>query len=707
MKRAFTSPGGRAGLFLAGVILCAVAFWTGLITLSQWDNLWVSGSYADSYSISRVVQFYDYYAGEIVGLLQQEKWDGKLSYTDRKRLENLKSMLAPENTNYRVEIHTQDGIPLYTNLPEGTSMDSMSAVVLWEQTLTRGEELHESDYTVYDESSDRSGLMIYLADGTYVFSDPADFVGQYNGYGYRGDSEGLGWSGSYRQAMDSRVETVPLTIQSGVQWPLTADDYFRSDFVNYQIFQTYLPAISGTAVGTLLCALWCLWALCRSAGYRRGEEKIHLSFQDRIPLDLYLLLVGLLLSLLLSGGDSIIYSINQAAPRLTPFVGLGIFTMAGSVLFLSVTQTLAVRWKAGHMFRNTLIWRLCRWLGRMIGEAAANWSVTKRPVKTFLLYLLGTAITTPTVVLVPIYQGYVLWRLCRWMRQWQAIREGTERIVGGEPDYKIDTDGMYRDLREHAGQLNDLGAAIGSAVEERLKSERFKAELITNVSHDLKTPLTSIINYVDLLKKVDIQDPKAREYIAVLDRKSQRLKKLTEDLVEASKASTGSLTVVREKLGFTQLLDQALGEYQEKFEKSGLTPVLTTTDHELYVEADGRHLWRIIDNLLGNCVKYALPGTRVYLDVRSWEGSVVLSVKNISRDPLNIPAEQLMERFVRGDVSRTTEGSGLGLSIARSLTELQGGAFRLDIDGDLFKAVVTFPEYREPEALEKPQTEQP
>ena len=707
MKRAFTSPGGRAGLFLAGVILCAVAFWTGLITLSQWDNLWVSGSYADSYSISRVVQFYDYYAGEIVGLLQQEKWDGKLSYTDRKRLENLKSMLAPENTNYRVEIHTQDGIPLYTNLPEGTSMDSMSAVVLWEQTLTRGEELHESDYTVYDESSDRSGLMIYLADGTYVFSDPADFVGQYNGYGYRGDSEGLGWSGSYRQAMDSRVETVPLTIQSGVQWPLTADDYFRSDFVNYQIFQTYLPAISGTAVGTLLCALWCLWALCRSAGYRRGEEKIHLSFQDRIPLDLYLLLVGLLLSLLLSGGDSIIYSINQAAPRLTPFVGLGIFTLAGSVLFLSVTQTLAVRWKAGHMFRNTLIWRLCRWLGRMIGEAAANWSVTKRPVKTFLLYLLGTAITTPTVVLVPIYQGYVLWRLCRWMRQWQAIREGTERIVGGEPDYKIDTDGMYRDLREHAGQLNDLGAAIGSAVEERLKSERFKAELITNVSHDLKTPLTSIINYVDLLKKVDIQDPKAREYIAVLDRKSQRLKKLTEDLVEASKASTGSLTVVREKLGFTQLLDQALGEYQEKFEKSGLTPVLTTTDHELYVEADGRHLWRIIDNLLGNCVKYALPGTRVYLDVRSWEGSVVLSVKNISRDPLNIPAEQLMERFVRGDVSRTTEGSGLGLSIARSLTELQGGAFRLDIDGDLFKAVVTFPEYREPEALEKPQTEQP
>ena len=204
---------------------------------------------------------------------------------------------------------------------------------------------------------------------------------------------------------------------------------------------------------------------------------------------------------------------------------------------------------------------------------------------------------------------------------------------------------------------------------------------------------------MDLLKKEDIPSPRAREYLAVLDRKSQRLKKLTEDLVEASKASTGSLTVVRERLGFTQLLDQALGEYQEKFEKSGLTLVLTTPDHELYVEADGRHLWRIIDNLLGNCVKYAMPGTRVYLDVKGWDGSVCLSVKNVSKDPLNIPAEQLMERFVRGDLSRTTEGSGLGLSIARSLTELQGGAFRLEIDGDLFKAVVTFPECGEEPAL--------
>ena len=276
------------------------------------------------------------------------------------------------------------------------------------------------------------------------------------------------------------------------------------------------------------------------------------------------------------------------------------------------------------------------------------------------------------------------------------IRTGTRAIVGGRPDTVIDTAGMQRfpDLAEHAEQLNDLGSAINSAVEERMKSERMKAELITNVSHDLKTPLTSIINYVDLLKKEDIPNEKAQEYIGVLDRKSQRLKKLTEDLVEASKASTGALNVERERLGVTQLVSQALGEYSEKLSAAGLTPVVTLPEEEVFVYADGRHFWRILDNLMGNCVKYAMPGTRVYLDVTAWDGRVTLLLKNISATQLNVAPEQLMERFVRGDESRTTEGSGLGLSIARSLTELQDGTFRVEVDGDLFKAVVSFPEMK-------------
>ena len=204
--------------------------------------------------------------------------------------------------------------------------------------------------------------------------------------------------------------------------------------------------------------------------------------------------------------------------------------------------------------------------------------------------------------------------------------------------------------------------------------------MITNVSHDLKTPLTSIINYVNLLKSTSQTDPKAVEYIEVLDRKSQRLKKLTEDLVEASKASTGVLSVTREKIGMAQLVDQALAEWEERLEAQKLTLVTTLPEGETWVYADGRHLWRVIDNLLSNCAKYALEGTRVYLDLERGKGQVVLSVKNISREPLNVPAERLMERFIRGEESRSTEGSGLGLSIARSLTELQGGTFELAVD---------------------------
>ena len=272
----------------------------------------------------------------------------------------------------------------------------------------------------------------------------------------------------------------------------------------------------------------------------------------------------------------------------------------------------------------------------------------------------------------------------------KRLRTGASKIAQGDMNYSIDTKYMHGDLLDHANDLNSIRDGISKAVNERMKSEHFKTELITNVSHDIKTPLTSIVNYVDLLSKEDIENEKAKEYIEVLQRQSARLKKLTEDLVEASKASTGNLAVNLERCELGVLLDQTAGEYGEKLSAQGLELILKKPEESVTVMADGRHLWRILDNLMNNICKYAQPGTRVYLNLEKRENKAVMTFRNVSKYQLNISGDELMERFVRGDSSRNTEGSGLGLSIARSLAQLQGAQLDLLVDGDLFKVTVTF-----------------
>ena len=239
--------------------------------------------------------------------------------------------------------------------------------------------------------------------------------------------------------------------------------------------------------------------------------------------------------------------------------------------------------------------------------------------------------------------------------------------------------------------LNNISNGLENAVQERMKSERMKAELITNVSHDIKTPLTSIINYVDLLKKEDIANEKANEYINILDNKSQRLKKLTEDLIEASKVSTGNVSLNLEKINIVELIKQAIGEFEDKFQNKNLQIIVNCQENEININADSRYMYRIVENLFSNIYKYALENSRVYIDISIVDGTnVVIEMKNISKDKLNISADELMQRFVRGDRSRNTEGSGLGISIAQNLTELQNGTFELKLDGDLFKVKLTF-----------------
>lgn len=297
----------------------------------------------------------------------------------------------------------------------------------------------------------------------------------------------------------------------------------------------------------------------------------------------------------------------------------------------------------------------------------------------------------PYVILYGIFKigegAAVVWTLY----QVHQLHEGSKRIALGDLTNPVDTSKMFWKFKEHGENINKVGDGIQRAVQERMKSEHFKTELITNVSHDIKTPLTSIINYVDLIKKEDVQDEKVQVYVDVLDRQSARLKKLIEDLMEASKASTGNLAVNLEECDIEVLLTQVIGEFEERLEKNQLEVVIDKPDHPVKMMADGRHMWRVLDNLLNNACKYSLPGSRVYVSLQQNASEAVITFKNISKTALNIPSEELMERFVRGDSSRNTEGSGLGLSIAQSLTELMRGNMKLEIDGDLFKVTLRFP----------------
>lgn len=295
---------------------------------------------------------------------------------------------------------------------------------------------------------------------------------------------------------------------------------------------------------------------------------------------------------------------------------------------------------------------------------------------TFLWFVEKLALTALVV--------YALWCAVK-------LRDAARAIANGDMSAAVDISHMRGELRAHGEDINNIRGGISRAVEERMRSERFRTELITNVSHDIKTPLTSIINYVDLMEKEEPENEKTREYLEVIDRQSARLKKLIDDLMEASKASTGNLAVRLERCELGVLINQTVGEYQERLSDRGLELVTAKPDETVTVMADGRHMWRIFDNLMNNILKYAQSGTRVYLTLEKEGGDAVLIFRNISRARLELSGEELTERFVRGDVSRNSEGNGLGLSIAKSLAELQHGMLDIFVDGDLFKVVLRLP----------------
>ena len=514
-----------------------------------------------------------------------------------------------------------------------------------------------------------------------------------------------------------RTGDIPVTgwwgemAQDGVVFrSYIAADYPAQDSVYWalRIYDVMAEFAPNAAVVVTVCALaelLFLVFLARAAGRRVGREETVAGWQEKIPFDLYAAVVLGGSAMLVAAAASGTENTFQGFEPIMIAVVLACCA-AAYALFLAFWMTLCARVKLGRWWENTVccwLLRLCRrilrWCWRVLCRA---WGALAGFVRGIpLVWRTAVGCCVIGVLLFALESnhadGLLLMLIallsvaaCLLSMQLRRLQKGGEALAAGDLTSQVDTSHMYFDLKRHGENLNAISRGMSIAVEQRLKSERLKTELITNVSHDIKTPLTSIVNYVDLLQREHTPEQE-REYLAVLDRQAHKLKKLTVDLVEMSKASTGNIPCHIARRSVRELIDQTVGEYAEKLSAARLEPVVTLPDEELYCLCDGALMWRVLDNLLSNACKYACAGTRLYIAARREGETVAFSFKNISRDALNIDPDELMERFVRGDSSRTTEGSGLGLNIAKGLVELQKGTFSIAIDGDLFKVGFILP----------------
>ena len=481
--------------------------------------------------------------------------------------------------------------------------------------------------------------------------------------------------------------------------------YWATEIAYAMMYAVYLLIILSLAV-TILCFVF----LLNAAGHRPKKPGVTPAWTTAIPFDLLtaaIILLGVsgiwLCDYVMWGGINEVFSIIIVA----------LVVAADAVMVLLWLMSAALRIKLKTVFTNTLIfmclrlcWRGIKWCLRAIG---LGWSSLRRFGervalfwKAALVFVMLCVLEFAVIMMTQWNTGLevLFWLLGRLVllaalvyvcHILNEMYKCGRAVSEGDMSCAVDTRFMPSQFREHAENMRSLSNAVNNAVEQRMVSERMKTELITNVSHDLKTPLTSLINYSDLICRESCDNPKISEYAEVLHRQSERMKRLIDDLVEASKASSGNLDVALAPCEAGVLLMQVAGEYEQRLGEKGLNLVAGQPVHPVVIMADGRRLWRVMDNLMNNICKYALPGTRVYLTLEDVGGEAVLSFKNTSRDQLNLSPEELMERFVRGDASRGSDGSGLGLSIARSLTELQGGKMELVCDGDLFKVVLRFP----------------
>ena len=516
------------------------------------------------------------------------------------------------------------------------------------------------------------------------------------------DSENIKYNYSFIYAMEKQTDTSYSIIDYDIytSCDLSSMEEYSAYGINETLYTYMLENRTQPIYATILSIglliiiiIYLFWSI----GHKEGEVGITLNSIDKIPYEILVFVCLMILSVALA----VVVNIGGTINYVILLVGiLGYLLCYAMCAVIGVTTIKRI--KAKKFIKSFLIYKIGKWcfdkIQGWLRTINQNATENKRIFWYYLLFIIISIMLASlfyTGIAIILLIGFWIWayyQIKKYILEQEKIKNALKDIYEGKSnDVHLNESELKGALKEMAIYVNDIASGFSNAINESLKSERLKTELITNVSHDIKTPLTSIINYVDLLKKENIQDEKVKEYIDILDKKSQRLKKLTEDLVEASKVSSGNVKLNLENINIKELFNQTIGEFKDRFEEKNLIIETTIPNDNIKINADSRYLYRIIENLFSNITKYALEGSRVYIDIIEKEKIVDISIKNISKDKLNISSDELMQRFVRGDKSRYTEGSGLGLSIAKSLTELQGGTFDIIIDGDLFKVHIIWP----------------
>ena len=516
------------------------------------------------------------------------------------------------------------------------------------------------------------------------------------------DSENIKYNYSFIYAMEKQTDTSYSIIDYDIytSCDLSSMEEYSAYGINETLYTYMLENRTQPIYATILSIglliiiiIYLFWSI----GHKEGEVGITLNSIDKIPYEILVFVCLMILSVALA----VVVNMSGTINYVILLVGiLGYLVCYAMCAVIGVTTIKRI--KAKKFIKSFLIYKIGKWcfdkIQGWLRTINQNATENKRIFWYYLLFIIISIMLASlfyTGIAIILLIGFWIWayyQIKKYILEQEKIKNALKDIYEGKSnDVHLNESELKGALKEMAIYVNDIASGFSNAINESLKSERLKTELITNVSHDIKTPLTSIINYVDLLKKENIQDEKVKEYIDILDKKSQRLKKLTEDLVEASKVSSGNVKLNLENININELFNQTIGEFKDRFEEKNLIIETTIPNDNIKINADSRYLYRIIENLFSNITKYALEGSRVYIDIIEKEKIVDISIKNISKDKLNISSDELMQRFVRGDKSRYTEGSGLGLSIAKSLTELQGGTFDIIIDGDLFKVHIIWP----------------